>query len=154
MKKLHFSTKINAPVEKVWHTMLDPETYKEWTKAFSPNPEGSGYFKGSWEKDSKILFIGTDPETGEEGGMVSRIVENRPNEFISIEHVGILQNGVEDTTSEEARKWTPAFENYTFKEESGVTEVLVDTDTADEMTEEFEKAWPAALEKLKEIAER
>lgn len=35
MKKLHFSTTINAPKEKVWHTMLDDSTYREWIKAFS-----------------------------------------------------------------------------------------------------------------------
>lgn len=150
MKKLHFSTKINAPAEKVWHAMLDEATYREWTKAFGSD----GYFKGNWEKGSKILFVGPDPETGKEGGMVSRIAENRPSEFISIEHIGIMKDGVEDTTSEEAGKWTPAFENYTFKEENGVTEVLVDTDTADEMADEFEKMWPEGLAKLKEIAER
>lgn len=152
MKKLHFSIQINAPAEKVWHTMLDEDTYKEWTRVFSPGGEAS-YIKGSWEKGSKILFVGLDPETGKEGGMVSRIAENRPNEFISIEHVGILNNGVEDTTSEEAKKWTPAFENYTLKEENGVTEVSVDQDMAEEVAAEFEKMWPAALAKLKEIAE-
>ena len=149
MQKLHFSTKINAPAEKVWHTMLDEATYREWTKAFSPG----GYFKGSWEKGSKILFIGPNPETGKEGGMVSRIAENRPYEFISIEHLGIMNEGVEDTTSKEAKKWTPAFENYTFKEVDGVTEVLVDMDSAEEMASEFEKMWPEALAKLKEISE-
>ena len=153
MKKLNFSIKINAPAEKVWHTMLDEPTYREWTKIFSPGGE-AGYFKGNWEKGSKMLFVGLDPETGKEGGMVSRVVENRPNEYISLEHVGIMNNGLEDTTSEEAKKWTPAFENYTFKEENGVTEVLVDTDTADEMADEFEKMWPAALAKLKELAEK
>ena len=129
--------------------MLDDEPFREWTKAFS---EGS-YFKGSWEKGSKILFLGPDPETGQEGGMVSRIAENKPYEFISIEHIGIVNNGVEDTTSEEARKWTPAFENYTLKEKDGATEVLVEMDTADEIAEEFSKQWPAALARLKEIAE-
>jgi uncharacterized protein YndB with AHSA1/START domain len=149
MKKLHFSITINAPAEKVWRTMLDDPTYREWSKPLG----GGGYFKGSWEKGSKMLFVGQDPETGQEGGMVSRIAENRPNEFISIEHLGIVQNGVEDTTSEEAKKWAPAFENYTLKEENGVTEVSVEQDMAEEMAEEFEKMWPEALAKLKEISE-
>lgn len=149
MKKLHYSIKINATAEKVWHTMLDKATYREWTKAFSPG----GYYKGSWEKGSKIVFIGPDPETGKEGGMVSQVVENKPYEFISIQHLGIVKDGVEDTTSEEARKWTPAFESYSFKEEGGVTEVLVDMDSAEEMAEEFSQMWPKALQRLKEIAE-
>jgi hypothetical protein len=150
MQKLHFSILINAPKEKVWHAMLDDKPYREWTKAFN---EGS-YYKGSWEKGSKILFLGPDPETGEEGGMVSRIAENKPYEYISIEHLGIVQNGVEDTTSEEAKKWAPAFENYTFNEKDGKTEVLVDMDIDEKEAEMFSKMWPEALKKLKEIAER
>ncbi len=150
MQKIHFSISINAPKEKVWHTMLDDATYREWTKAFSPG----GYYEGSWEKGSKILFIGPDQNTGKEGGMVSRVAENRPYEFISIEHLGILHDGVEDTTSEDARKWTPAFENYTFTEKDGSTEVQVDMDTVDEMKQEFETMWPKALAQLKALAER
>ena len=150
MQKLHFSMLINAPKDKVWHAMLDDQPYREWTNAFN---EGS-YYKGSWEKGSKILFLGPDPNTGEEGGMVSRIAENKPYEFISIEHLGIVQNGVEDTTSEAARKWAPAFENYTFNDKDGATEVLVDIDIEDEHAQMFNEMWPEALQKLKELAEK
>ncbi|MHB1121060.1 MAG: SRPBCC family protein [Bellilinea sp.] len=149
MQKLHFSILINAPKEKVWHAMLDDKSYREWTVAFNPG----SYYKGDWNKGSKILFLGSNPETGKEGGMVSRIAEHKPYEFISIEHLGIVHNGVEDTTSDEARKWAPAFENYSFKEKGGATEVLVDTDVDENETEVFNKMWPEALQKLKEIAE-
>ena len=150
MQKLHFSMLINAPKDKVWHAMLDDQPYREWTNAFN---EGS-YYKGSWEKGSKILFLGPDPNTGEEGGMVSRIAENKPYEFISIEHLGIVQNGVEDTTSEAARKWAPAFENYTFNDKDGATEVLVDIDVEDEHVQMFNEMWLKGLRKLKELAEK
>lgn len=150
MQKLHFSMLINAPKDKVWHAMLDDQPYREWTKAFN---EGS-YYKGSWEKGSKILFLGPDPNTGEESGMVSRIAENKPYEFISIEHLGIVQNGVEDTTSEAARKWAPAFENYTFNDKDGATEVLVDIDVEVEHAQMFNEMWPKGLRILKELAEK
>lgn len=150
MQKIHHSIVINASKERVWHSMLDDTSYRQWTKAFN---EG-GYYEGSWEKGSKILFLGPDPNTGEEGGMVSRIAENKLYEFVSIEHLGVVRNGVEDTTSEAAKKWTPAFENYTFTEKDGRTEVSVDMDTVEEMAEEFNRMWPAALQKLKEIAEQ
>ena len=150
MQKLHFSILINAPKDKVWHAMLDDQPYREWTNAFN---EGS-YYKGSLEKGSKILFLGPDPNTGEEGGMVSRIAENKPYEFISIEHLGIVQNGVEDTTSEVARKWSPAFENYTFNDKDGATEVLVDMDAEDEYVQMFNEMWPKGLRKLKELTEK
>jgi hypothetical protein len=150
MQKLHFSIRIHAPKDKVWHTMLDDQPYREWTSAFN---EGS-YYKGTWEKGSKILFLGPDPNSGEEGGMVSRIAENKPYEFVSIEHLGIVQNGVEDTTSEMARKWAPSFENYTFIDKDGATEVLVDIEVEDEFAQMFSEMWPKGLRHLKELAEK
>lgn len=150
MKKLQCSVVINAPKEKVWHAMLDDKPYREWTTVFMPG----SYYKGDWSKGSKILFLGPDPETGKEGGMVSRIAENKPYEFVSIEHLGIVKDGIEDTTSEEATKWAPAFENYTFKEKDGATDVLVEMDVQDEHAAMFQDMWPNALQKLKELAER
>jgi hypothetical protein len=149
MEKLQIEIDINAPKQKVWHTMLDDVTYRQWTTPFS---EGS-YYKGDWSKGSKIIFLGPNPETGKEGGMVSRIAENKLYEFISIEHLGIINDGIEDTTSEEVKKWTPAFENYTFKEVNGKTTILVDMDINDEYKEMFEGMWPKALQKLKELCE-
>lgn len=149
MQKLRFATTINAPKVKVWKTMLEDATYRQWTSAFS---EGS-YMEGSWEKGSEIRFIGPDPETGELGGMYARIHDNRPYEFVSIQHLGIIQNGQVDTTSDEVKKWAPAFENYTFTDRNGATELLVETDTNEEYAEMFQDMWPKALQKLKELAE-
>lgn len=150
MQTLHYSIDINAPAQKVWDTMLQDQTYRQWASAFN---EGS-YFKGSWEKGAKILFLGPDPETGEEGGMVAEIAENKPYEFVSIKHIGIVNNNVEDTTSEEARKWTPAYENYTFTEKDGITTLQIDVDSLEAHAEMFNAMWPNALQKLKELAEK
>ena len=150
MQKLHFSIIINAPKEKVWNAMLEDKTYREWTTAFN---QGS-YYKGDWSMGSKILFLGPNPDGSGEAGMVSRIAENKPYEFISIEHLGIVKDGVEDTTSDEAKKWAPAFENYTFKEVDGGTELLVDMDSEDSFVKMFQEMWPKGLQKLKEIAEQ
>lgn len=151
MTTLHFSIDINAPKEKVWSTMLSDATYREWTKVFNPN--GGSYFEGSWDEGSKIRFIGPD-ENGKLGGMLSRIEVNKPYEFISIEHLGQIADGVEDTTSDEIKGWIGAHENYTFTEENGVTTVKVDLDTVDEFKDMFEKAWPKGLQKLKELSEK
>lgn len=149
MEKLHFSIMINAPVEKVWNTMLEAESYNVWTEVFSP---GSHYV-GDWKKGSKILFLGPDKDNNL-GGMVSRIRENRKHEFISIEHLGVYENGKEDTTSEKVKDWAGAQENYTFKKRGGATELLVHMDTVEEYKEMFEDLWPKALQKLKELSER
>jgi len=149
MQKLKFSIEINATKEKVWNTMLEDKTYRIWTEAFS---KGS-HFIGDWSKGSKILFLGPN-ENGEMGGMVSRIKENKKYEFISIEHIGMVQDGKEDTTSEAIKVWAGALENYTFKDKSGTTEILVEMDSNEEYAEMFSSMWPKALQKLKEISEK
>ena len=150
MQKLYFSIHIYAPAEKVWNTMLDDVPYREWTSVFNPG----SYYEGSWEKGSKILFLGAGKD-GKLGGMVSRIADSRPYEYLSIRHLGIIEDGVEDTTSEEAKKWNVhAYENYTFSEKGGGTELLVDVDVDDEHVGMFNRLWPEALQKLKELAEK
>lgn len=150
MAKLRFSILIHAPRSKVWSTMLDDATYRVWSAAFSP---GSHYV-GDWSQGGKILFLGPDPNTGKLGGMVSRIAENRLHEYLSIEHLGLVADGQEDTTSEDVKAWAGSHENYTFKDAQGATEVLVDLDITDEFKEMFEGLWPKALQTLKELAEK
>jgi uncharacterized protein YndB with AHSA1/START domain len=149
MEKITFSAVIKAPREKVWDTMLTDATYRIWTEPFHPG----SYFKGEWKKGTKMLFLGPG-ENGGEGGMSSIIEEaNRP-EFVSIRHVGMISNGVEDTTSDEVKKWTPAHENYTFKEVPQGTELTVEMDSNPEYKEMFTTTWPKAMAKLKELAEK
>lgn len=145
MDTLHFSININAPVEKVWDTMLADATYRQWTSAFM---EGSCY-EGSWEQGSKIRFLDQNGD-----GIAAKIAENRPHEFISIETIGFLEKGVEDTESGGAKAMAGGHENYTFQEVDGITEVLVDMDTSDEYKAMFEESWPKALAKLKELCEQ
>jgi hypothetical protein len=152
MKKLHFTTTINAPVSKIYDCMLginNKSTYEQWTALFNP----TSTYEGSWEKGSKILFIGVD-EKGEKGGMVSRIVENIPNQFVSIQHYGLLKGGEEITEGPEVEKWANGFENYTFEESNGI--VIVNAallNIPEEFIDYMNDAYPKALEKLKEICE-
>ena len=152
MENMHFEIVIDAKPEKVFKVMLDDKTYREWTKIFNP----TSHYKGSWEKESKILFIGTD-ENGKEGGMVSRIEENIPNMFISIEHLGLLEHGVEKTSGPEVEPWNGGLENYTFSEQNGKTLLKVDmitkTKLDENMSSYFTETWPKALQKLKTICE-
>lgn len=148
MQQLHFSITISAPVEKVWDTMLNQDTYRIWTKSFSPN----GYYEGDWNQGSSIRFLAKNEE-GHAEGMVSRIKENRLHEYVSIEHLGFIKDGVEDTTSDKIKGWVGALENYTFKQEGETTHVLVDIDVEDSFVEEFSQMWPKALESLKQLVE-
>lgn len=149
-QKFTASIVINAPREKVWDTMLGYNTYQEWTKPFNPTSR----FEGDWSEGSKILFLGTDENGGSEGGMVSQIVKNVPLEFLSIKHLGIVENGIEDTTSAKAMSWAPAYENYTLTEKDSGTEFTVEQDLDEEYIESFKEMWDQALQVLKKLAEK
>ena len=87
-------------------------------------------------------------------GMVSEIAESIYPNYISIKHLGYIVNDIDDTTSEEIRKWAPAFENYTLEElEQKKTLFKLDMDATEEYYDMFLEMWPKALTKLKEVSE-
>lgn len=154
MKKIQFSTDINATAEKVYNTMLgisNIETYEQWTAEFNP----TSTYEGNWDKGSKMYFVGTD-ENGKRGGMVSEIADNIPNQFVSIRHYGILDGENEIIEGKEVEKWAGGLENYSFHEHNGVTTVTIECDIAEEAgyQDYFDATWPKALNKLKELAEK
>ncbi len=144
MEKISFSTKINAPKEKVWKILWDDETYRKWTSVFTP----TSYAKTDWKVGSKVLFL-----DGNGSGMVSKIESNRPNEFMSFKHLGEVKNGVEDTKSDKVKGWAGALENYTLREFDGITELSADMDMNEEYKEMFMKTFPMALEQVKILSE-
>ncbi|MBP6185806.1 MAG: hypothetical protein KA479_12765 [Saprospiraceae bacterium] len=152
MEKLQFKVNIKAQVADVYDFMLgitSKSTYEQWTALFNPTSS----YEGSWDKGSKILFIGVD-EKGEKGGMVARIAENMPNQFVSIQHYGLLQGDKEITEGPDVEKWANGFENYTFEENNGTTTVIVDLDTTEDFVDYMNEKYPPALDKLKEICEK
>jgi|SRR5437762_3182081 len=145
MEKQYFKVSIDAPREKVWDILWGNTSYPAWTSTFA---EGSRV-ETDWKKGSKALFL-----DGKNEGMVSTIAENKPNEFMSIKHLGIVKGGVEDLDSEKTKEWAGALENYTLKTVNGKTELTVDMDMTNEFKDYFLKTWPKALEKVKELAEK
>ncbi|MES2773121.1 MAG: SRPBCC domain-containing protein [Bacteroidota bacterium] len=145
MEKMTFSTSINAPKEKVWETLWDDASYRQWTLPFC---DGSYLVTDDYKEGSKILFMAPD-----NNGMVSKVAANRPNEFMSFEHQGEVKNGVEDTTSDAVKAWAGAHENYTLSETDGATELLAEVDITDDFKGYFEKIFPLALENVKALAE-
>jgi len=146
MEKINFSTSINAPREKVWDILWNDDSYREWTSAFM---EGSYAETDNWKEGSKVLFLAPG-----RNGMVSTVAKNKKNEFMSFKHLGEVKNGVEDTESEKVKSWAGAMENYRLTDENGKTKLEVDMDSTDEFKDYFEKTWPVALEKVKELAEK
>ncbi|MCL7988149.1 SRPBCC domain-containing protein [Sphingobacterium sp. lm-10] len=148
MDRLNYTIDIHAPIDKVAATMIDRKTYQEWTKPFSSTSD----FEGGWNKGDKICFTSLD-RNGEKHGMLAEIVEHDPNEFISIHHYGMLQNGKKITEGPEVAGWDDAFENYYYEQKDGVTTVRVEVSDDGEYADHMNKTWPKALEILKAICE-
>jgi len=143
-KTLEFVVQILAPRSAVWDAMLEPSTYEQWTSEFC---EGS-HFKGSWAQGERMQFLAPNGD-----GMSSVIAENRLHEYVSIRHLGEIAGGVEDLSSEKVRSWAPAYENYTFSDVPGGTEVRVSVDVTPEYEGYMLQTYPKALHRLKMLCE-
>ncbi|TAJ81725.1 MAG: SRPBCC domain-containing protein [Gallionellaceae bacterium] len=143
MKSLHFSITIQAPKAQVHQLMLADKTYREWAAAFA---EGS-YYQGTWEKGAHILFTNADNGSG----MSARIAEHRPAEFLSIEMLSMINDGVAD----ESNPFQGVYENYSYTEKNGVTTLQVELlGVPDDWADYLNGTWPKALDTLKAICER
>lgn len=145
MKKLEFKIDIAASRQKVWETMLNPETYKKWVSVSWP---GSSY-EGNWKQGENVRFVSPG-----QGGTMANIVELRPYEYILANHIAVINSdGTEDRDSDVAKGWIGTTESYTFTEKNGNTELKVQINTYPDWEKMFKDGWPNALAKLKEITE-
>ena len=149
MEKLHFNINIDAPATAVFDAVTDKTKFEQWTAEFNP----TSTFEGGWQKGDKILFIGVNKE-GKKEGMVSKIRENIPGKQISIQHLGFVDGDNEITEGPEIDKWANAMEEYFLEEKDGKTEFKVAIDITEDFKDYMSNAWPRALKKLKEVAEK
>ncbi len=150
--RLQFHSTIHASIEHVFDIMLgltNKSTYEQWTAEFNP----TSTYEGTWEKGSKILFVGID-ENGEKGGMVSKIAEYTLNQYVSIQHCGLFKDGQEIMEGPDVEKWANGFENYLFQDSNGITSLVVELDTTEDFSDFMNETYPIALQKLKEICEK
>lgn len=149
MKKLQFEITIQASRETIWDAIVNDAKYRIWASEFHPG----SFFEGGWNEGDTIHFLGPDEE-GNVTGMASEIAKSYYPEHISIRHKGIVSNGQEDTTSDEAKNWSDFYENYTLqKVDEQATIFIVDIETSEEWAHMFEEMWPKALQKLKGLCE-
>jgi hypothetical protein len=145
MKKLVFKTDIHASKEKVWKTMLNPDTYREWvTVSWS-----GSYYQDSWKQGSNLKFISPAG-----GGTMANLVECKLYDFILANHIAVLNRDLsEDRTSDMAKGWVGSTESYAFSEHNNITTFVVEINTNPSWERMFSDGWPAALYKLKELCE-
>lgn len=145
MQKIHFTAKINASREKVWEMLWNLDAYRAWTSVFA---ESSDVKTDNWNEGSKVLFL-----DGKGSGMVSMVAANNINEHMSFRHLGIIKNGIEDTSSDAVKPWAGATESYHLSGNNGTTTLSVDMDVTEDFKDYMEKTWPVAMEKIKALAE-
>ncbi|MPR33292.1 SRPBCC domain-containing protein [Salmonirosea aquatica] len=146
MKKetIRKSIGIGASKEKVWEVLFDEKYLPIWYAEFSLG----ACAQGTWRVGSKILF--TDISGG---GLVGKVVVNRPCRVFSVEYLGLVVTGEEDYESDEARALRGGREIYRLQEQEGSVLLSVETDMPEESYNSMALAWEKALLKIRYLAE-
>ncbi|GEN71649.1 SRPBCC family protein [Chryseobacterium lathyri] len=145
METLSYELVIDAPSQKVWDVLWNPDTYTEWTKFF-----GSGSkMKSDWKVGGKTYFV-----NAEGAGMVSTIDSlDEPNQIV-FKHLGMVdKEGNEDTQSKEVMEWSGCFEKYILIDLEGKTKLHVEVQVEKEWKDDMDKGFTQGLEVVKNLAE-
>ena len=98
-----------------------------------------------------MIFLSDDD--GKVCGMVSHVNENKANEFVSVKHIGLYEEGQEVLKGEKVDPFSGALEEYTFEKTENGTRLKIHMDTIPEWEDYFLEAWPRALRNLKKLCE-
>ena len=143
MKEIQFSIEINASKERVWATLWEDITFRDWASIID---EGT-YMKGVMKEGNGVQFISSVSGYG-----VTSLVEKlNPNEFVLFRHDADTK---ESGKQEREKEWTGGTESYSLTENNGVTALVVKTDVPQEQEETFHIRFPRALERIKTLAEK
>jgi|SRR5579872_937219 len=143
MKKMQFSIEIHSTKVRVWDTLWQDETFRQWASIIDPET----YMVGDLKEGSEIQFISSSSGYG-----VTSLVEKLiVNEFLLLKHSVDTQN---DGKQEREEQWTGGQESYSLVEKNGITTLTVAFDVPPELEEEFKVSYPKALERVKVLAER
>lgn len=143
MKEIQFSFVIKASKERVWKTLWEDSTFRDWANIID---EGT-YMKGEIEEGNEIQFISAVNGYG----VTSLIEKLHPNEFVLFRHGADTK---ESGQQEREKEWTGGTESYSLTEKNGVTTLIVKMDVPKEQEETFAIRFPRALECIKTLAEK
>lgn len=143
MKKLKLSIEIKAPREKIWNTLWEDKTFRDWANIVD---EGT-YMVGEMKEGGEVQFI-----SAANGYGVTSLVEKLiPNEFVLFRHMADTK---ESGKEEREKDWAGGTESHSLMEKNGVTILTVAFDVPVEMEEIFQVRFPKALERVKILAEK
>jgi uncharacterized protein YndB with AHSA1/START domain len=142
MIKMQFSIEINASKEKVWTTLWEDKTFRDWAGIIDPGT----HMVGELKEDNEIQYI-----SGNGYGVTSLVEKLTPGEFLLLRHSTDTQ---EDGKREREKQWTGGEESYRLAEKDGSTTLTVASDVPPELEEYFKVNYPKALERVKFLAEK
>ncbi|SFE52067.1 hypothetical protein [Trichococcus pasteurii] len=143
MKNMEFSIEIHASKDKVWATLWDDATFRDWASLID---EGT-YMKGIMTEGNEIQFLSSLNGYG----VTSLIAKLSPNEYVLFRHNADTK---ESGQQEREKEWTGGTESYSLSEKNGVTTLIVKIDVPQEQEETFRIRIPEALERIKTLAEK
>lgn len=139
---MQFVVEIHACKEKVWDTLWQDKTLRDWAGIIDPGT----YMVGELKEGNEVQWI-----SAENGYGVTSLVEKLiPCEYLRLLHQADTQDSGE---RERAKEWTGGAESYTLKQNDGITTITAEFDVPEEMEDYFNTAYPKALQRVKELAE-
>ena len=143
MQKKQFSIEIKASQEKVWNTLWEDKTFRDWGNIIV---EGQ-YMVGEMKEGNEVQFISSVGGYG----VTSLIEKLALNEFVSFRQMADTKDSGE---REREKEWTGGTESYSLAENEGVTTLTVDIDVPPGQEETFRVRFPKALERVKILSEK
>ena len=143
MQKQQFSIKVKASRERVWNTLWEDKTFRDWGNIID---EGQ-YMVGELKEGNEVQFISSVSGYG----VTSLIEKLARNEFVSFRQMADTKDSGE---REREKEWTGATESYSLAENGGVTALTVDIEVPPGQEETFKVRFPKALKRVKILAEK
>lgn len=139
---MKFSVEINAPKEKVWDTLWQDKTLREWAGII----DSGTHMVGELKQGNEVEFI-----SGNGYGVTSLVEKLTPNEFLLLKHRADTQD---KGKKEREKEWTGGQESYTLAEKVGTTTLTTAFDVPPEMEDYFKDKYPKALDRVKVLSEK
>ena len=142
MQKQQFSIEIKAPRERVWDTLWEDKTFRDWANSID---EGM-YLVGELKEGNEVQFSSVSGY-----GVTSLVKKLVRNEFVSFRHMADTMDSGE---REREKEWTGGEESYSLAENDSVTTLTVAMDVPPGQEETFKVRFNKGLEMVKILAEK
>lgn len=138
---MKFTIEIKATREKVWATLWEDKTLREWAGLIDPGT----YMVGELTEGNEVEFLSASGY-----GVTSLVEKVTPNEYLLLRHSADTKD---DGKEEREKEWTGGAESYALAEKDCVTSLIIAFDVPPDLEDYFQENYPKALAKIKELAE-